>query len=85
MRKNLFFKEFDKSKIIDPFILNFSTVGCYEKIIIHILEHRFYMDESLKENSSLEIATQSWYQNLFLLIIEAVQESDILANIHDKT
>jgi len=83
--KQLFYSEFDITKIIDPFFLNFTSVGCYEKIVIHIIEHRFYMDEFSEVDSSLEVAITSWYENLFLPIIEAVQENNLLENFPDRT
>lgn len=62
-----------------------SIPGQYEIIYEHIAVHRWYLGEELNRSVSIEMASQSWYDNVYLPLMEIVRSKNILESFPGRT
>lgn len=63
----------------------FSTPGRYRDLLEHIEVHRYYMGEAQDHEVTFEEAVCSWYDNVYLPIVNAIRQQDILKRYPDRT
>jgi len=83
--KNIFYEKTDFGKITGFNNLNFSSPGRYDVIYNHILVHKYYLNEGIKEEIPFEKALFSWYNNVYNPVIEIIREQWLLANFPGRT
>lgn len=83
--KKEFFKNKDLNTIIDKDIFNFTAVGRYNEILLHIEVHKYFINMNKEEEISFKKAVKSWYENLFLPIYNMVKEENILTRFPGRT
>lgn len=57
----------------------FTSPGAYPEMINHILVHKYYINEGIKEEFSFEYAAKSWYENIYAPIAEAIRTYKLLS------
>ncbi len=62
-----------------------SLVGQYKKLSNHIGVHRYYTSEYLKREISYSEAVASWYENVYLPMVEIIRKTKILDNFPERT
>jgi hypothetical protein len=83
--KDIFYLKTNFGKITEYYDLDFSVPGRYDDIYNHILVHKYYMDQNLPEESNFHDALLSWFNNVFMPIIEVIREEKILPHFPGRT
>lgn len=63
----------------------FSTPGAYPELVNHILVHKYYINQKIDHEISMEEAAQSWYKNVYSPIVSAIREDHLLAGFPGAT
>lgn len=63
----------------------FTTPGAYAELINHILVHKYYINQNMEEEISMEKAAKSWYDNVYSPIVKAIREDHLLADYPGST
>jgi hypothetical protein len=66
------------------------TVGCssdadYDRLLEHIQQHRYYMGLDLKRDVSQDEAVAHWYDEVYMPIVAAIRENNLLGSFSGKT
>ncbi len=83
--KRVFYNETSFGDITDFWDLNFSTTGQYDVIYQHIQIHKYYINEHLEEEISMETAIKSWYEKLYIPVIENIRAQKIMSHFSNRT
>jgi hypothetical protein len=83
--KNIFYLKTNFGKITEYYNLDFSVPGRYDVIYNHILVHKYYLDENKEKESSFHDALLSWFNTVFMPIIEIIREEKILQQFSGRT
>jgi len=59
--------------------------GQYEQLREHIAVHRWYLGEQRMQEIPYEEAVASWYDNVYLPLVEIIEEQNILAEFPNRT
>lgn len=62
-----------------------SLVGQYKKLFDHIAVHRYFTSEYLKREITYSEAAASWYEHVYLPMIEIIRKTKILDNFPERT
>ena len=65
--------------------IRFSIGGGYERLIEHIAVHRYFMGLDLKRDIDEDEAVIDWYDNVYMPIVKAVREANILKHFPGRT
>jgi hypothetical protein len=65
--------------------LEVTEVGRYDEIFFHIREHKWYINLKKTEEIPLEKAAESWYDNVYLPIVQIVREAHLLSRFPQAT
>jgi hypothetical protein len=65
--------------------LRFSIGGAYTRLLEHIAVHRYFMGLDLNRAIVEDEAVTDWYDHVYMPIVEAVREHNILADFPDRT
>lgn len=57
----------------------------FERMLEHIAVHRYFMGINLKRDISEEEAIASWYDTVYIPIIEVIRKSDVLKDFPNKS
>ncbi len=57
----------------------------YNRLLEHISVHRWYLGEERKAEVSFSEAVASWYDNVYIPLINVIHEQDILKNFPGRT
>jgi len=80
------FYEYTKIKNLRPEAnLELTLPGKYEKMLAHISDHRWYLGEARQEEVPYEEAVLSWYDHIYLRVIEIIREQGYLARFPERT
>lgn len=63
----------------------FTSPGSYPMLINHILVHKYYINQNIDHEISMEEAAQSWYKNVYTPIVKAIREEHLLAGFPGST
>ncbi|HOJ64266.1 MAG TPA: transcriptional regulator [Spirochaetota bacterium] len=69
----------------DVSMINFSSPGRFDELMIHIQGHQYFLGIERKENVSFHEAMISWYDNLFMPIIKEIEDKNILIRFPGRT
>lgn len=83
--KRTFYAETNFGDITDCWTLDFSTTGQYDLIYNHILIHKYYINIDKTEEIPFEEAVTSWYENVYLPVIDTIQKQHILRLFKNRT
>jgi hypothetical protein len=59
--------------------------GRYRILLEHIEVNRYYLGQTLNREPSLEEAAASWYDTVYLPVVEAIRDTEILQQFPDRT
>ncbi len=62
-----------------------TLLGQYETLKEHIAAHRWYLGESSQKEVTYEEAVSSWYDHVYLPIVEIIREQKILDEFPGRT
>jgi hypothetical protein len=65
--------------------LDFTSPGRYDEVLEHIKVHKYYINESRKEELPFWQALVSWYANVYQPIVVGITELDIVARFPART
>jgi hypothetical protein len=65
--------------------LRLTVPGQYEKLLEHINVHRWYVGVENKREIGWEEAVQSWYDTVYMPIVDYIREHNILADFPNRT
>lgn len=77
--------ETDIAEYIDMKNIHFTAPGRYYELLNHILGHKYYINQGIKEEISLKEATESWYETIYIPIIEIVREDNLINRFNNRT
>jgi hypothetical protein len=83
--RSRFLKLFELDRFIDMNLLKFSAPGMYPEIINHINVHKYFINQSSTIEISFEEAAHSWYEKVFLPIVNQVKEDKILSSFPGRS
>ncbi len=73
------------NEVIPDVDLKASIPGQYERLQEHIDAHRWYLGEQRAVEVQYDEALISWYQNVYLPLLEIIRELDIMVDFPDRT
>ena len=65
--------------------LRLSVAGGYQRILEHIAVHRYYMGLEQKRDITEDEAVTDWFDNVYLPIVNAVRDEDMLKDFPNRT
>ncbi|MBE6349771.1 MAG: transcriptional regulator [Spirochaetaceae bacterium] len=83
--KRVFYSETNFGDITDYWDMDFSTTGQYDVIYQHIQIHKYFINQDQKEEIPLPDAIMSWFKNVYVPVINVIQEQHILRKFHHRT
>lgn len=83
--KRVFYSETNFGDITDYWCLDFSTPGRYDVIYNHILTHKYYLNQKVENEISMEEAVESWFKRVYLPIVTIIRDKHILHNFPKRT
>jgi len=83
--KNVFYDKTNFGGLTGDMSLDFSTPGRYDVIYNHILVHKYFLNESMKEEIPFSDALVSWYNKVYSPAIAIIREQWLLANFPGRT
>jgi hypothetical protein len=57
----------------------------YDRMLVHIAVHRYFMGIDMKRDISEEEAVRHWYETVYMPIVKVIRESGIISEFPDKT
>ena len=63
----------------------FSTPGAYPEMVNHILVHKYYANQNRKDVMSFQEGAESWYKNVYLPIVNAINSEHLLKDYPGQT
>ena len=83
--KREFYEEYSFGGLTGDDHLDFTSPGRYDEIIEHINVHKYYINQSRKEELPFWQALVSWYSNVYQPIAVGIEEMEILARFPERT
>jgi len=83
--KNIFYCETLFGDLTDYWDMNFSSPGRYDVIYNHILVHKYYLNEDIKEEIHFNNALVSWYNNVYSPVLKIIRDHWLLVNFPGRT
>jgi len=83
--KNVFYEKTNFGELTGDMSLDFSTPGRYDEIYNHILVHKYFLNESKKEEIPFSDALVSWYKKVYSPAAAIIREHWLLANFPGRT
>ena len=65
--------------------IQMSIPGLFDRLREHIDAHRFYMSEFLGYEVKYEEAVSSWYENIYMPLVNIIRQKNILDQFPDRT
>jgi len=65
--------------------LRLTVLGGYPLLMEHIQRHRFYLMSKLKKDVSLQDAAASWYDGIYMPMVNLINENGILRSFPHRT
>ena len=80
-----FLNETQLEEIIPEAHIELTEVGRYKQLLEHIQVHRYFLGLEQEREIPWEEAVESWYENVYLPVVEAIRESGILDEFPNRT
>lgn len=65
--------------------LTTTVPGQFDKLAEHIAVHRWYLGEQRQGDVSLTEAAQSWYDNVYMPLVQVIREQEVLDYFPERT
>ncbi len=63
----------------------FTSPGSYPEMVNHILVHKYYANQNRKDEMTFEEGAVSWYNNVYLKIVQAIEAEHLLSDFPGQT
>lgn len=63
----------------------FTSPGAYPEMVNHILVHKYFINQGIKEEIPFEQAAVSWYRNVYSPIVKVIREEHLLFQFPGST
>ena len=63
----------------------FTSPGSYPELVNHILVHKYYINQKIDHEITMQEAAQSWYKNVYTPIVNEIREEHLLAGFPGAT
>lgn len=83
--KKIFYDKTEFGELTNYWYLDFSTTGRYDVIYNHILVHKYFLNENKTEEIPFSEALVSWFNNVYLPVIEIIRTQWLLVNFAGRT
>jgi len=83
--KNIFYEKTQFESLTGDSSMDFSTPGRYDVIYNHILVHKYFLNESRKDEIPFSQALVSWYNNVYSPVVSIIREQWLLVNFSGRT
>ncbi len=83
--KSRFYAETNYVSVIGADDLNFSEPGRYDTVKEHILVHKYFLNQHIKDEIPFYQALFSWHENVFQPICQAIEAENLLALFPERT
>ena len=80
-----FFAKTDLHRLRPDQTLRLTVPGQYEKLLEHIHVHRWYLGVENNREMAWSEAVQSWYDRLYLPMVETIREQHVLEEFPNRT
>lgn len=74
-----FYKRLAIDRILPGVQLSVSATGRYDVLTNHIYGHKYYLNECETVEIPIERALKSWYEHVYLPIVDIIRESSLMA------
>ncbi|MBI9099756.1 MAG: transcriptional regulator [Spirochaetaceae bacterium] len=78
-------KEYRLDQMLDMDTIRFTSLGRYDEMLRHILGHKYYINQDIKREISMEEATESWFTNVYSPIVEIIRNENMLSRFPGRT
>ena len=78
-------EETEIDKVIEMENINFTTPGCFDEMLRHIMGHKYFINQRLEKEIPFSAAAESWYINLYHPILKIIQRQNLLARFPGRT
>ncbi len=65
--------------------VRFSIAGGHERLLDHIAKHRYFMGLDLKRDVTFAESVISWYDSVYLPLVQVIRKENALAKFKDRT
>lgn len=72
-------------KMLNMEEIRFTSLGRYDELLRHIHGHKYYINQGIKEEISLEEAAKSWYENVYSPIVSIIRSENMLSRFPGRT
>ncbi|MCK5736332.1 MAG: transcriptional regulator [Spirochaetaceae bacterium] len=72
-------------RIIPVEMIEFTSPGRWHEILNHIEGHKYFINMGIEEEITFEDAARSWYNTLYIPIIERIREEHLLTRFPKRT
>ncbi|WP_010256604.1 hypothetical protein [Treponema primitia] len=83
--KKLFYEKTNFGELTACKDLDFSATGRYDVVYTHILVHKYYLNQQVSGEIPFSDALVSWYNNVYLPIVEIIREERLYLNFPGRT
>lgn len=83
--KRVFYGETHFGDITDYWHLDFTATGQYDVIFQHLQIHKYYINQNQTEEISMAEAVTSWFENVYLPVINVTRQQRILRKFKGRT
>lgn len=71
--------------MLDISQIRFTSLGRYDEVIRHIQGHKYYINQGIEEEISFKEAARSWFDKVYLPIVEIVRRENMLSRFPGRT
>ena len=72
-------------QIIPVEMIEFTSPGRWHEVLNHIQGHKYFLNMEIEEEIAFEDAARSWYNALYLPIIEIIREENLISRFANRT
>ena len=80
-----FLQRMPVERILPGLTLSVSATGRYDELLQHIYGHKYFLNERETVEIPLEHALKSWYDNVYLPIVEVIRDNSLMGRFPDRT
>ncbi|MBI9103078.1 MAG: transcriptional regulator [Spirochaetales bacterium] len=78
-------KESDLHKMLKMENICFTSLGRYDELLRHILGHKYFINQGLDEEISMQEAAISWFVKVYSPIVEIIRNENMLSRFPGRT
>ncbi len=83
--KKQFLKKTHLDTLVPSLDMDFTATGRYDEIIEHVMVHKYYINQTQKEEIPFEKAILSWYHTVYEPIVNIIAKGHVLSRFPGRT